>query len=259
MVSLHFWNDNHPIFTERKPTAKGKLVGDSVYYWWYRTLHLSEKYSAACKANGKGLSKIYADFGDVFSYRPDQQGFKKWWQQPHEAYGHKDNLGSFLFAEPPLTQNLVALKQSDLAALMNGWDRTQVEIFAVPLNLPKNEITKRIGALLDKNPHRRLSSKNRRASFARYPVLESFSSTTSNKSHTVAIENALDMFAWKQEQPKLASWKILYEHEGGGKEVTAQLERRYTNEAQRRLTRAKALIKGVEQGIFPAGARTNKR
>ena len=46
---------------------------DSIYYLWFEYLRRSKKYWFACKKNGVGMEKLYADFGDVF-----KDSFDEW-------------------------------------------------------------------------------------------------------------------------------------------------------------------------------------
>lgn len=77
----------------------------SVYYYWWEFLRRSEAYKKCCKNGGKGkLSKLYADFGDVFVERDGKYGtefhtFWDWWISEHPV--SKQNRGQTLFGEPP--------------------------------------------------------------------------------------------------------------------------------------------------------------
>ena len=50
----------------------------SVYYYWWEYLRRSDAYRKTCEAKGKGkLSKLYADFGNVFDENETEQD--KFW------------------------------------------------------------------------------------------------------------------------------------------------------------------------------------
>ena len=83
-----------PIFNTSNLTesSKGKLrskgggvyYDESIYYYWYRALQLSENYKECCKKKGnvknKALRQVYKDFGNVFAkdkYGKGDEGFEK--------------------------------------------------------------------------------------------------------------------------------------------------------------------------------------
>ena len=51
----------------------GVWFNQSIYYYWFEYLRRSKKYEFACKNNGAGMEKLYADFGDVF-----KDSFDEW-------------------------------------------------------------------------------------------------------------------------------------------------------------------------------------
>ena len=63
-----------------KTSVKGVPTTDSIYYLWFEYLKRSEKYKTACANNGKGMSKLYKDFGNVFEYE-GVEGFWRWWRE----------------------------------------------------------------------------------------------------------------------------------------------------------------------------------
>jgi hypothetical protein len=309
MASIHFHDNNHPVFTD-KQRVKGKFIEESVYFWWWKTLRLSAKYKKACANNGTGLKKIYDDFGDVCSFQDDHAGFKSWWYEKRNAHGDKNsNLGAYLFGEPPLLYEPELLTPEDVRhRLGNGWDERELAVFSVPNGLPVNEAIKRFSALYTSNPKRKEpnSSKFKQVSKALYPVLPTFSSSISNSSHTEKIRYALETYLIHQQYPRKDKWRIIFENERGAKpekiqvadnalreeliveemnnfdcsrkkaeekvkqiymfgdrgamaEVDSKVRSSCGATFSRRIKEARDLIAGVEQGIFPAGMRSNTK
>jgi hypothetical protein len=67
---------------------------DCIYYLWFEYLRRSSKYFAACKNGGKGMEKLYADFGDVF-----KDTFDEWFSDEISGVVR----GEYLFAYPHVT------------------------------------------------------------------------------------------------------------------------------------------------------------
>ena len=63
-----------------KRRVKGTWATDSIYYLWFEYLKRSEKYKKACANNGKGMTKLYKDFGNIFEYE-GVEGFWRWWNE----------------------------------------------------------------------------------------------------------------------------------------------------------------------------------
>jgi hypothetical protein len=217
MVSLHFHNNNHPVFTQRKSNAKGRWIEESVYYWWWIVLRRSERYKKACAANGKGMKELFNDFGDVHQYEETHKGFHDWWYQKREAYGDPhNNLGGLLFGEPPMLYEPMRLEPKDIERLHNGWDQKELAVFAVPNGLPVNEAIKRFAALYTSNPKRKEPSSGRfkQVSQARYKVADTFSSSTSDRSHIENIRFSVETWDALAANPNKPKWQITFELEG---------------------------------------------
>ena len=75
-----------------KRRVKGAWCTDSIYYLWFEYLKRSSKYKSACANNGKGMQKLYKDFGDVYAYE-GVEGFWKWWT----------DIGQYLFSSKPIS------------------------------------------------------------------------------------------------------------------------------------------------------------
>ena len=81
MARVYFHNYNHPVFKAdpTKANIKGKVVEESIYYWWFKTIYRSAKYKKACAKNGDGMKNLYNDFGNIFTFADTPEGFQKWW------------------------------------------------------------------------------------------------------------------------------------------------------------------------------------
>jgi hypothetical protein len=119
----------HPLFGTKNNPKSGN---NSVYYYWWAFLKRNKDYLACCEAGGTGpLADLYADFGDV---RGDD--FKAWWTE--------GGRGVRLFAEPP-TANVEILESGAAAP-----DASDVLTLALPKNLPKRYLLRRVRELLAK-------------------------------------------------------------------------------------------------------------
>jgi hypothetical protein len=64
-----------PVFAKLPPKIMSKYgvwFEECIYYFWFEYLRRSNKYWLACKKNGLGMEKLYADFGDVFKVTFDE-------------------------------------------------------------------------------------------------------------------------------------------------------------------------------------------
>ena len=128
----------------RYRTLKGKKVAvsgvsttDSIYYLWFEYLKRSEKYKTACANNGKGMKKLYADFGDVFAYE-GLDGFWNWWR----------DKGQYLFGIEPLNQLETFATVEDVNGIFKQVEDGTFKLVAIPTNLTKSTIKRRLNKLL---------------------------------------------------------------------------------------------------------------
>ena len=90
-ILYHFPNAR-PVFVESRlnnaqlrPTTRGGGViwHDSVYFWWWNFMRMSQTYRRTCDKEGRVRDKVqkqlYRDFGDVFAYEAGKEGFRTWW------------------------------------------------------------------------------------------------------------------------------------------------------------------------------------
>ena len=114
-----------------KRRVKGTWTTDSIYYLWFEYLKRSEKYRTACANNGKGMKKLYKDFGNVFEYE-GVEGFWGWWNE----------RGQYLFG----IESKQEIVEFDNADEVVGYD--DYKLIAIPTNLTKTTIKKRLNKLI---------------------------------------------------------------------------------------------------------------
>jgi hypothetical protein len=115
-----------------KTSVKGVPTTDSIYYLWFEYLKRSEKYKTACANNGKGMAKLYKDFGNVFEY-VGVEGFWSWWKE----------RGQYLFGIEA-TQEIVEFDSADEVV---GYE--DYKLIAIPKNITATTIKKRLNKLVD--------------------------------------------------------------------------------------------------------------
>lgn len=171
----------HPLFGTKKHPKSGN---NSVYYYWWAFLKRNKDYLACCEAGGTGeLAGLYADFGDV---RGDD--FKSWWTE--------GGRGVRLFAEPP-TANVEVLGSGEATP-----DATEFLTLALPKNLPKRYLLRRVKELLAKeenHPGAR-GKQHARMSKAKYQV--------KGQPNVAALALTLRVYYFRVANPHLKLWEI---------------------------------------------------
>lgn len=164
---------------EGKGVRRGVGTTQSIYYLWFEYLRRSEKYKKACANNGKGMKKLYEDFGDVFKFKTDNNGnteaddfYKKWWD--------KDNRGARLFGIRAIDELKEFASVEDVLSLQNDID--DYEIVVLPKSLPKTIMRKRVGELITA-----LQSKDVDRGKAKYEVV-------SDRVDVESLRNCLDVY-----------------------------------------------------------------
>ena len=115
-----------------KTSVKGVSTTDIIYYLWFDYLKRSEKYKTACANNGKGMSKLYKDFGNVFEYG-GVEGFWSWWNE----------RGQYLFG----IEGKQEIVEFDNADEVVGYE--DYKLIAIPKNITATTIKKRLNKLVD--------------------------------------------------------------------------------------------------------------
>jgi hypothetical protein len=115
-----------------KTSVKGVPTTDSIYYLWFEYLKRSEKYKTACANNGKGMTKLYKDFGNVFEY-VGVEGFWTWWNK----------RGQYLFGIEG-KQEILEFDNADEVVSYEDY-----KLIAIPKNITATTIKKRLNKLVD--------------------------------------------------------------------------------------------------------------
>jgi len=127
----------YEVWVDRKDgRSKGGGVWyeDSVYYWWFKFLQLSEGYRQTCisKTNkNKQKLAVYKDFGNVFD-----MDFKTWWNDKIDG---KITRGNYLFG----VERIDSVYQTDTA--INDENNFTITI---PLSLSKKQIKAQFNSIL---------------------------------------------------------------------------------------------------------------
>ena len=185
-IGRHFPYE-HPTFgTDKRPKAESAWK-KSVYYWWWEYLRRNQEYIECCKSGGKGnLAELYKDFGDV-----TDAGFKNWWSA--------NDRGALLFADPIVEHTVRKLDAGEPAP-----ENENLITLAIPLNLPKRFLHKRIRDLLAENHSSKRGHQFAKKSRAKYKI--------QGQPNIPALEQGLMVYdAIKQAEAqgiKRAYWKI---------------------------------------------------
>ncbi len=133
--------------------AAGVIAEESIYFMWFEYLRRSEKYKVACQNNGKGMEKLFADFGNVHEYE-----FLDWWEQK----------GLELFAERGSSSELGFMNLDDIASQEEAIESGELKLVAIPTNMNKTAIRSKLSELL-----KELEVKPTTESTALYPLTNS--------------------------------------------------------------------------------------
>ena len=248
----HFPYKSPRFGTKHKPAPKSAWR-NTVYHWWWAYLKRNDEYIACCDSGGKGkLSKLYADFGDVFA-----TDFKTWFT--------RNNRGQHLFAEPAVP-SIVPLTRADLAQLPDQFEESLI-LLAIDRSLPIRSVMNKVRAAfkrsgLGRNRGQRTLGQSR----ALYPLVTTLRTDTLKKTY--------DLYRFYKEHPETKLWELgnrfkvsgsfspeelsearkrlrLYDDKS---KTTRSLEKRknlMTVGARRHLANAKSIIEWVGKGKFP--------
>lgn len=125
----------------KKRRVRGVPYTQSIYYLWFEYLKRSEKYKKACTVNGKGMKKLYADFGNVFEYE-GEVGFWRWWTEKGDhLFGVKTGFDSERIED-----------WESLAQVKDLFENEQVTILILPNDTPKAKLLKTVQKLIKDVP-----------------------------------------------------------------------------------------------------------
>lgn len=128
----------HPLF-KKKETKRGVYFENSIYYFWFEFLKLNEKYVVACKNKGRGMKKIFKDFGDIRS-----KTFKQWWNEKYKG----TTRGIYLFASTNPFNQLIKINSQNQYNQINHSDYT---VIAVPNSIDKKYAIEQVRKLTKNN------------------------------------------------------------------------------------------------------------
>lgn len=114
--------------------AKSVPISDCVYYWWFEYLKRSARYQKACSQNGRGMKKLYNDFGNIFEYK-----FWDWWKE----------RGADLFAERRPVEIDDFLTVDDVENRREEFESGHSVLIAVPTTMKRTAIKRQVSALLN--------------------------------------------------------------------------------------------------------------
>lgn len=212
--------------------VKGTWTADSIYYLWFEYLKRSEKYKRACSAGGKGMQKVFNDFGDVFQYE-GLDGFWQWWNE----------RGQYLFGVSPASQLSDFCSLEQVAELETEILAGRYQLVALPTNLTKAALKKRVGKLISD-----MTVSPSKDNLAKYQVKHVKVDADSLKSCLLAYDlrqqglDALEIaFRVKSVTPKEADDLLIDGRKNAREadlEALAELSEKNYAEYQRRLKRA---------------------
>lgn len=227
----------HPTFGTAKNPKTSSHWKVSVYYWWFEYLRRNEDYRQTCEHSGKGkCSKIYADFGDVFSV-----GFKEWWTT--------DARGADLFAEPPTPAIRIVTPDT---IEKYGFPKEDKLVLEVPLGLPITFLIKNFREVVSKHHEGKRGHRHNLSSQARY--------TVSGKVDVAFLETALMVWDARTADPKKPLWQIAQDLGIGGSNrlqkgdepaVVTDKKNVLAATASRYYRKAAEMIKRTGEGRFP--------
>ncbi len=137
--------------------ARGKLVltkgvpnFECIYHWWFEYLKRSDKYRKACASGGKGMQKLYNDFGNIYEYK-----FWDWWKE----------RGADLFGERRGTEILTYASVDEALGIKENVKDGSYVLLAIPTSMKKTDIKKQLGRFV-----KELEVKPIYNSIAKYPL-----------------------------------------------------------------------------------------
>ena len=250
---IRWFQKKYPLRTEREQYRRtsGIHYEGCIYYYWYEYLKLSTKYKTACENNGKGMRRIYQNFGNVF-----EMNFWEWWETKDD-YGH--DRGARLFGDSVLNKMESFISLDEAESYRKLVETGKYKLLAVPIEATKDEIQRSFSLLLK---GLKVETEKRKSN-ALYQI---FNAQVTAK----ALRKSLD--AWRylhvDGHSKQVIGAILSDR--GSEKLVGELKKplgqRSENHrsrfaggdstyfnlvAYRALLKAKANIKAVELGIFP--------
>ena len=136
----------------KKKTVKGVELSESIYYWWFEYLKLSDKYQRICgldapltSCDEKGYDSwraqhgdtLFADFGNIFQYEGAEE-FWQWWKE----------RGQWLFGIKPMHSLDEFSSVDDVIEHRELVDSGAVKLVALPTTLTPATLQRRLAKLI---------------------------------------------------------------------------------------------------------------
>lgn len=136
----------------KKETVKGVELSESIYYWWFEYLKLSDKFQRLCgldisltSCDEKDYEKwrkqhgdiLFADFGNIFEYR-EAEGFWKWWNE----------RGQWLFGIKPMHSLDEFSSVDEVIEHRELIESGAVKLVALPTTLTASTLKRRLSKLI---------------------------------------------------------------------------------------------------------------
>ena len=96
------------------------------------------RYQKACANNGKGISKLYKDFGNIFEHE-GIEGFWRWWNE----------RGQLLFSTKPLSNIDAFFTMDDIEDYKTEIDKGKILLLSIPTSGSREVIKKSANKLID--------------------------------------------------------------------------------------------------------------
>lgn len=137
----------------KKKTVKGVELSDSIYYWWFEYLKLSDKFQRLCGESTALEScdeeayevwradygdRLLADFGNIFEYE-GAEGFWHWWR----------SRGRHLFGIRAMDALDEFATLDDVAEYREEIERGAIKLVALPTTLTRATLQRRLSKLID--------------------------------------------------------------------------------------------------------------
>ena len=136
----------------KKKPVKGVELSESIYYWWFEYLKLSDKYQRLCGLDVQLTScdeseyelwlkqygrELFDDFGDIYQYE-NGEGFWRWWNE----------RGQWIFGIKPIHSLDEFSSAEDVLEHRELIESGAVKLVALPTSLSQATLQRRLAKLL---------------------------------------------------------------------------------------------------------------
>jgi hypothetical protein len=138
----------------KKKPVKGVELSESIYYWWFEYLKLSDKYQRLCGLDVQLTScdeseyelwlkqygrELFDDFGDIYQYE-NGEGFWRWWNE----------RGQWIFGIKPIHSLDEFSSVEDVLEHRELIESGAVKLVALPTSLSQATLQRRLAKLVSK-------------------------------------------------------------------------------------------------------------